>query len=173
MVRNNGHYLFSLQGNRKGTSTGKSSPECCCTVFSAMNASLRNLYYEGSKLDSSLASATWLLMRSHLTKTFSDPSGRRMFFTDNFNTWQNIAEELKSLNDREAWIVASVKFTNVDGTNFSHSKKAIQEVKDAERAKWQLLRVYGKPFDIEKLKKEHISKMSKLPKTEHTNLFHL
>ena len=82
-----------------------------------MNGSKRKLENGDSKLDLLSPSATWLLMMSHLTKTFPDPSGRRVFFTDNFYTRHSLADKLKSMTDGEACIIGTVKFTNVDGTN--------------------------------------------------------
>ena len=133
-----------------------------------MNGSKRKLENGDSKLDLLSPSATWLLMMSHLTKTFPDPSGRRVFFTDNFYTRHSLADKLKSMTDGEACIIGTVKFTNVDGTNRPHLRKAIEEMKDDERGSWQLLRVYNKHPDLGKLKRELVSKMNRLPKSSRT-----
>ena len=168
VVGNTGPYLFSLQDNRKGNTTGETGPDSYCRVFSTMNGAKRKFENEDSKLDSSSPSATWLLMISHLTKTYKDPSGRRILFTDNFYTRHSLADELKSITDGEVRIIGTVKFTNVDGTNRPHLRKAIEDMKDAERGTWQLLRVYNKHQDLLKLRKEHLSKMNKLPKNART-----
>ena len=57
-----------------------------------------------------------------------------------------------------------MKFTNVDVTNQPHLQKAIQDMKDDERENWQLLMVYDKHVDLDKLKRECASNMKNCQK---------
>ena len=168
VVGNTGPYLSALQDNRKGNSTGESGPDSYVRVHREMNGVQKKISRENSPIDSSSATATWVLMMSHLTKTNPDPSGRRIFFTDNFYTRHALASELKTVTDGEARLIGTVKFSNVDGTNREHLKDTINEMKDAERGTWKLLQVYDKHVDLDKLRKEHSNEMKKLPKKERT-----
>ena len=144
VVGNDGPYLSSIMDNRKGNTTNESGPENYCKVFRNMNGPYKKLSRENSSIDPNSATSTWVLQKAHLTKMHPDPSGWQVFFTDNFYTRHNLAKELKLLTDNEAWLIDTVKFTNVDETNREHLKQAITDLKDTEQGSRKLLQVFEK-----------------------------
>jgi hypothetical protein len=73
------------------------------------------------------ASALWILQMAHQTKLHRDPSGKRVFFTDNYYTRHILALALKLVTDQEARIISTVKFTNINSTNSTYVSAAIEE----------------------------------------------
>jgi len=63
------------------------------------------------------SSALWILQMAQQAKTFRDPSGKRVFFCDNFYTRHNLASVLKQMTNGEARMIGTVKFTNIDWIN--------------------------------------------------------
>ena len=68
-------------------------------------------------VDKDLATALWILQLGIQTKTRVDPSGKSVHFMDNFYTCHLLGETLKKFTQNEAYIIETVKFTNVDSTN--------------------------------------------------------
>jgi hypothetical protein len=63
------------------------------------------------------ASACWVLQMTRQTKIYRDPSGTGLLFCDNFSTRHILAALLKAITDREAQIVGTAYFINVDTMN--------------------------------------------------------
>ena len=49
----------------------------------------------------------------NLTKMHPDSSSKRIFFTDYFNTWHWLTNELKLLMDGEAYLIGTVQDKNL------------------------------------------------------------
>jgi hypothetical protein len=86
------------------------------------------------------ASALWVLQMAHHTKQYQDPSGKRVFFKDNFYTHHTLGMSLKKITDGDAHLCGTVRFTNIDGTNWYCLKTAIKDLKDKPRGSWLLVR---------------------------------
>jgi hypothetical protein len=78
------------------------------------------------------------MMMAHQTKIHPDPTGKRVFFMDNFYTRHVLARALKNITQDEARIVGTIKFTNVDATNRPHLTKAIALMKNEPHDSWKL-----------------------------------
>ena len=65
-------------------------------------------------------------------------------FCENFYTRHTIADALNGFTDGESYIIGTVKFTNVDGTNHHHLSKAIEMMKDTARGTWMLVQAFNK-----------------------------
>ena len=50
-------------------------------------------------IDEGSPSALWILQMAQQTKAARDPSGKRVFFCDNFYTGHTLASELKNITD--------------------------------------------------------------------------
>lgn len=105
---------------------------------------------------------------AYQTKLYPDPSGKRVFFTDNFYTRHTLAKELQGITDNEARLIGTVKFTNVDATNRKHLSEAMSMLKDAPRGSWCLVRAYDKIPDLEKLRRKHVAAEKKKPANQRT-----
>ena len=58
--------------------------------------------------------ALWMLMMAHQTRLYPDPSGRRLFVTDNYYTRHTLAKNLKKETDGEARLLGTMKYTNIE-----------------------------------------------------------
>jgi hypothetical protein len=143
MVGSHNTYLSSLIDSRSGNKTGVSGPDEYCIIFKVMHSVYT--YLKHLKLvEEGSASALWILQMAHQTKLHPDPSGKRIFFTDNYYNRHILALALKLVTDGEACITGTVKFTNINSTNQTYVSAAIKELKDAERGSWILVHAYDK-----------------------------
>jgi len=62
-------------------------------------------------------SALRMLQMAHQTKRIKDPSGKRLFFTDNFYTRHHLAHALNVITDGEARMIGMVRLSLVDATS--------------------------------------------------------
>jgi hypothetical protein len=73
------------------------------------------------KIEKDSLSALWLLQMADQTKRLPDPSGKRVFFTDNFYTRHNLAHALKIMTDGEARMIGSFRSSGLEtSSNASH-----------------------------------------------------
>jgi hypothetical protein len=134
-------YVSNINDNRAGNTTGYTAAADFCRVFGELRTPCRNIIQsKTSKIDATKASALWVLQMGLQTKRLRDPSGRRVFFTDNFYTRHNLAMVLSEFTDGEGKLIGTVKYTNVDATNRYYLFKAMEQMKDAERGSWCLVR---------------------------------
>ena len=149
-------YISSLVDNRPRNKTRLSGPEEFCRLFRDMRAPYNRVLTDLFIVDKNSPFAIWILQMSHQTKLHKDPSGKRIFFTDNFYTRHVLAKELKRMTDNEARMIGIIKFTNVDATNRKFLSEAMLSMKDAERGSWCLVRAYDKVHNLEELRKKHL-----------------
>jgi hypothetical protein len=101
-------------------------------------------------------SALWICMMGQQTKNFKQPGdGKRYFFSDNFYTRHIVAERLQKFTDNEAYLIGTLKFTNVDATNRYHLSRAMETLKDAPCGTWCLVQAYNKNPNYERLRNQH------------------
>jgi hypothetical protein len=160
--------MSSLCDNRAGNKTGVSGTLDCCQLFRTLRTPLNHLFYPDNriKFEKDSPSSLWVLQMVHQTKMCPDPSGRRVFFTDNFNTHHHLPTALKLMMDGEAWMIGTVRFTLVDATNWYCLEQAISNESEKEHGYWCLVRAYNEYPDFAKLQQQHQAANSKLPKTD-------
>lgn len=156
-------YCSAMVNNGSGNTTSISQVEDYCRIHRELRTPCNKTFDDKSEIDKDSPSALWVLMMAHQTKTLPDPSGKRIFFSDNFYTRHILASSLKKITDGEARLIGTVKFTNVDATNRKYLSNAIVEMKDAERGAWKLVRAYNKVPDLAKLQRAHNARNKKLP----------
>jgi len=161
-------YISSIVDNRAGNKTGESGPEAFCRVHREMKAKYNKTLGKSDIVDKDSPTALWILQMAHQTKLYPDPSGKRVFFTDNYYTRHTLAKELKAITDNEARLCGTVKFTNVDSINRAHLTEAISLMKDATRGSWKLVQAYDKIPDLDKLRRKHIAAEKKKPASQRT-----
>jgi hypothetical protein len=127
-------YCHSMVDNHSGNTTPENAAQSYCHLFPEMQTPYNNvLCASDSAVKGESASALWVLQMSHHTKQYQDPSGKRVFFMDNFYTRHTLGLSLKKITDGEAHLCGTVWFTNVDATNRYYLKTAIKELKDKPR----------------------------------------
>jgi len=112
-------YMSSLCDNHAGNKTGVSGALDYCRVFRTLRTPLNHLFHPDNriKFEKDSPSSLWVLQMAHQTKMCPDPSGGRVFFTDNFYTHHPLATALKLMTDGEARMIGTVRSTLVDATN--------------------------------------------------------
>ena len=144
-------YLSSINDNRAGNETDVPGAADFCRLFGELRTPFKKFVVDAKpcRIDPSSSSALWILQMALQAKRHCDPSGRRVFFTDNFYTRHNLAISLKAITDGECRLVGTVKFTNVDSTNRYYLFKAIEQLKNSPRGSWLLVRAYNKDPNYE------------------------
>jgi hypothetical protein len=79
-----------------------------------------------------------------------------------FYTWHIIAELLNKFTDREAYVIGTEKFTNVDATNRYCLCKAIELLKNSSQGSWSLVQAYNKHPDYDCLCNQHSTQQGRL-----------
>ena len=161
-------YLSSLFDNRSGNTTSLSPPEAYCRLHRDLRTPFNKIFDNQDDVSKDSPSALWVLMCAHQTKLAPDPSGKRLFFCDNFYTRHVLAKCLKRMTDGEARVIGTVKFTNVDATNRFFLTQAIQQLKDADRGSWKLVCAYDKADNLDELRRKHTNVMRKKPAKQRT-----
>jgi sporulation protein YlmC with PRC-barrel domain len=161
--------MSSMIDNHSGNTTMFSAPESYVALHKDMQATYYKIFQVCPDIEKKSASALWICQMAHQTKLYPAPNkGNRVFFTDNFYTRHILALVLKSVTDDEARIIGTVKFTNVDSTNRTFITLALEQMKDAQRGSWKLVRAYDKVDDLDKQRKQHAYSQRKLNKETRT-----
>jgi hypothetical protein len=92
---------------------------------------------------------------AHQVRNVVDPSGHRVFFTDNFYTSHRVAKALKTFTDGEARLIGTVRLNTVDCTNRYHLVKAIEMIETKDRGSWALVQAYDESSELAKLQREY------------------
>ncbi len=120
-------------------------------------------------MDGNSPSALWVLQMAYQTLQSPDPSGKHVFFTDNFYTRHRLAQALKKITDGEARLIGTVKFTNVNAANRFHLKNAIELLKDRPHGSWALVHAYDKvPNYDHQLQRSHAAAQRRVEKNNRT-----
>jgi hypothetical protein len=165
-------YCHSMVDNRSGNTTPENTTQAYCRLFPEMRTPYNNiLCASDSAVKGESASALWVLQMAHHTKQHQDPSGKRVFFMDNFYTRHTLGMLLKKITDGEAHLCETVQFTNVDATNRYYLKTTIKDLKDKPRGSWFLVRAYNKTPNYDQLQWGHTAQQHRLPKATE-NSFH-
>ena len=132
-------YLFSICDIRSDNTVDEYGPEAFCRALHDMRTPYNKILGNSDLVDKDSPSALWILQMAQQTKLHPDPSGKGVFFTDNFYTRHVLATELKNKTDGEARLCGTVKFTKVDATNRTHLVKAIYSLKNSPHRSWKLV----------------------------------
>lgn len=161
-------YISSLYDNRAGNKTGIPAAIDYCRIFRSLRTPYNNVFHPdlNLKIEKDSPSALWMLQMAHQTKAFPDPSGKRIFFTDNFYTRHNLAHSLKVITDGEARMIGTVRFSNVDCTNRYFLQKAIEDIDGKPRGSWCLVRAYDEHPELSKLQRQHQNRNKDKGQTE-------
>jgi hypothetical protein len=127
-----------------------------------------NKVFRGSDttIEESSASALWVVQLASQTKAFPDPSRKRVHFMDNFYTRHSLAKALSCMTDGEARVIGTVKLTNVDGLNRHYLSEAVQQIKEATRGTWCLVKAVDSTKTLTTLRKKHMEMQRKRPTSE-------
>jgi Transposase IS4 len=126
-------YVSSIVDSSAGNNTGESGAETFCQVHQEMRKPFNNTLGKSDIVNKDSPTALWILQMAYQTKMYPDPSGKRVFFTDNFHTCHTLAKELKGITDNEARVIRTEKFTNVDSTNRRLLSEAMSMMADTPR----------------------------------------
>lgn len=150
-------YLSSMFDNRAGNQTGV----VAIHDYTRMFKNLRTPYFNSIGKDTSrdsladTPSALWVCMMGHQSQSYKQPDQKRYFFCDNFYTRHTVADRLHAFSDKEAYLIGTVKFTNVDGTNRYYLSQAMEQMKTAARGCWCLVQAFSKDPNYERLRNQH------------------
>ena len=97
-------YLSNIFDNRFGNSSVISPPEEFCRLHREMRTPYSNIICDSKSIDRDSPTALWIFQMAYQTKMCQDPNGKRVFFTDNFNTRHILEKLLKDITDGEARI---------------------------------------------------------------------
>jgi hypothetical protein len=79
-----------------------------------------------------------------------------------------LALSFKKISDREAHLCGTVRFSDVDATNWYYLKAAIEELKDKPRGYWFLVRAYNQVANYDQYQWVHVAQQHGLPKQQRT-----
>ena len=82
-----------------------------------------------------------MLMMAHQTRLHPDPSGHRLFITDNYYTRLTLANNLKKETEGEACLLGTMKYTNMKKHDKETLEKASTVLKNKPRGSWVLCQV--------------------------------
>jgi hypothetical protein len=126
--------------NNAGNITGVEGVHNYCHLFCTLCAPyFKVIGNDKSKVSmADTPSALWVCMMAHQMANYKQPTGlKRYFFCDNYYTRHRLAMLLHEFTDGEAYMIGTVKFTNVDATNRYYLAQAIERMKD--KTPWKLL----------------------------------
>jgi hypothetical protein len=115
-------YLHSIYDNGSGNTTGISRAQSYTIVF----RDLREHFEKVERpVDRNSATALWILQLAHQVKNDNSADRKQVIFTDNFYMRHIMAKQLHCITDGNAFMIGTVKFTNVDAMNRIHLTTAI------------------------------------------------
>jgi hypothetical protein len=103
---------------------------------------------------------------AHQTRLVPDPSGRRIFFTDNFYTCHQLAHALKVMTNGEAKMIGTVRFSNVDCTNRFYLQQAIDLIDAKPCGSWCLVRAYDEHPELAAYQRQHQARNKDIEKSQ-------
>ena len=77
-------YVSSKFDNRAGNKTGESGAESFCRLYREMRTPFNKTLRKSDIVDKDAPTAPWILQMTYQTKLYPDPSGKHVFFTDNY-----------------------------------------------------------------------------------------
>jgi hypothetical protein len=112
--------MSSFFDNRVGNKTGVCGAVDYTRVFCVLRKPYNVLLSNPEnkiKIEKDSPTALWLLQMAHQTKSYPDPSGRHVFFTDNFYSRHPLAHALRVMTDGRARMIGTIRMSLVDLTN--------------------------------------------------------
>jgi hypothetical protein len=139
-----------------------------CRIFRTLRTPYNNLFHPDNKIsiEKDSPSSLWLLQIAHQTRLVPDPSGRRIFFINNFYTRHQLAYALKVMMDGEARMIGTVRFSNVDCTNRFYLQQAIDLIDAKPRGSWCLVQAYDEHPELAACQRQHQARNKDIEKSQ-------
>ncbi|GMF33858.1 unnamed protein product [Phytophthora lilii] len=165
VVRWGSLYVHSLWDNGSGNVTRSTPAERYTQVFPSLRTPLYNtLSRPEVNIDPKSATALWIAMAGHQTRTFRSPSGRRLLVSDNFYTRHTYAPAVEAFTDGEVRLLGTVRMNLVDRFNKFALEPVIKRIAVQERGEWELVAAVVPESDYKKNAAAHDKKQKKRPK---------
>ena len=132
-------YLHTFSDNGSGNKFMEDSS--CARKYATQYRSISKLLRNMDGMDDLCQGALWMLMMAHQTRLYPDPSGRRLFVTDNYYTRHTLAKNLKKETDGEARLLGTMKYTNMKKHDRETLEKATAVLESKPRGSWVLCQV--------------------------------
>ncbi|KAE8899747.1 hypothetical protein PF007_g16673 [Phytophthora fragariae] len=157
-------YAYSVWDNGSGNRTRTVPVERYVDVFPALRTAIfRTLERDDIPVKRKDASAVWVAMCGHITKTFPASSSRRLLVCDNFYTRHNLAKTLLAFTDGEMKMLGTVRIS-LQGKWISPTLDAAKARMDAApRGSSELVAAIDVPTGWEKLQEAHKRAQKKPP----------
>ncbi|GMF26317.1 unnamed protein product [Phytophthora lilii] len=110
-------YVYSVWDNGSGNRTNTTPADRYVDIFPALRTAVfRTPARDDVPIKRKDASALWMAMCGHLTKTYPAPNKHRLLVYDNFYTRHNLAKTLTAFTDGEMKMLGTVRICRqVDG----------------------------------------------------------
>ncbi|GMF49481.1 unnamed protein product [Phytophthora fragariaefolia] len=157
-------YACAVWDNGSGNRTKTNPVDRYVDVFPALlTAVFRTLERDDVAIKRKDASALWVAMCGHLTKTYPAPNQRRLLVCDNFYTRHNLAKTLTTFTDGEMKMLGTIRIALQGKWMAERLEAAKERMENAERGAWELHTALDIPSDWEKLQEKHKRAQKKLP----------
>ncbi|KUF78757.1 WASH complex subunit [Phytophthora nicotianae] len=165
-------YAYSVWDNGSGNRTQTTPADRYVDVFPALRSALfRTLDRDDVCIKRKDASALWIAMCGHLTKTYPAPTQHRLLVCDNFYTRHNLAKTLTTFTDGEMKLLGTVRI-GLQGKWMAERLEASKaRIDNAERGSWELIAALDVPVDWEKLQEKHKRAQKKFQHTGRRRTF--
>ncbi|GMF51834.1 unnamed protein product [Phytophthora fragariaefolia] len=114
------------------------------------------------------ATAMWIAMTGHQTRTLRSPTGHRLVVSDNFYIRHTFAQALLQFTDGEMHLLGAVCINLVDKRNKVAVVAAVARVGAGEWGTWELVAAVGPEPEWEVKKKAHQNAQRRLAKAKRT-----
>ncbi|GMF49486.1 unnamed protein product [Phytophthora fragariaefolia] len=157
-------YTYSVWDNGSGNRIRATAAERYVDVFPALRTAMfRTLERDEIPTKRKDASALWVAMCGHLTKTHPDPNQHRLLVCDNFYTRHNFAKTVMEFTDGEMKMLGTVRIALQGKWVAKELEAAKARMDTAERESWELVAALDVPAGWEKLQEKHKRAQRKLP----------
>ncbi|GMF68114.1 unnamed protein product [Phytophthora fragariaefolia] len=157
-------YTYSVWDNGSGNRTRATAAERYVDVFPALRTAMfRTLERDKIPMKRKDATALWVAMCGHLTKTHPDPNQHRLLVCDNFYTRHNLAKTVMEFTDGEMKMLRTVRIALQGDWVAKELEAAKARMDTAERGSWELVAALDVLAGWEKLQEKHKRAQRKLP----------
>ena len=132
-------YMHTFSDNGSGNKFMEDSS--CALSYAAEFRAISKLLRHMDGMDDMCQGTLWMLMMAHQTKLYPDPTGRRLFVTNNYYTRHILAKNLKKKTDGEARMTGTMKWTNMRAHDRDTLAKATAVLDKKLRGAWVLCQV--------------------------------
>ncbi|KAJ8508600.1 hypothetical protein ON010_g18855 [Phytophthora cinnamomi] len=149
-------YVHSVWDNGSDHTTQSTPAERYTEVFPSLRSSLYNtLSRPEINIDPKSATALWVAMAGHQSKTFRSPSGHRLLVLDNFYTRHTYASAIEAFTDGEVRLLGTARMNLVDRFNKFALEPAVERISQQELGSWELVAAVD-PEKKQKKRQKHL-----------------